>query len=106
MSLHEYILAQGPQNNNRPTSTLTSLGSDLLDKIMKNCSDHTLFLFELASKNLCGYTANLVSQTTQKYYDSDDDHYDGYDKYDELYNDDHLDYEEQEFDDDFELPEY
>lgn len=112
MKLYDYMLAQGPQGNNSPNSTDFYLGGnevlpEIFQQITKHCSDHTLYLLELASRNLCGFIGNLPSQTQQNYYDSEEEFDDGYDTIDEQYNDDHLDYYgEEEFDDDFELPEY
>lgn len=111
MSLHDYILAQGPQGNNSPNSTNFYLGDnevipDIFQQITQHLSKHSLYLLELASRNLCGFIGNLPSQPQQNYYDSEEE-FDGYDTIDELYNDDHLDYYgEQEFDDDFEIPDY
>ena len=112
MSLHDYILAQGPQGNNSPNSTNFYLGDneiglDIFQEITQHLSSRNLYLLELASRNLCGFIGNLPSQSQQNYYDSEEEFDDGYDTIDEQYNDDHLDYYgEQEFDDDFELPDY
>ena len=111
MSLHDYILAQGPQGNNSPNSTNFYLGGnevipEIFQQIAQHLSDKKLYLLELASRDLCGFIGNLPSQT-QHYYDSEEEFDDGYDTIDEQYNDDHLDYNgEEEYDDDFELPDY
>jgi len=111
MNLHDYILAQGPQGNNRPNSTSFYLGGkevipEIFQQIVERCSDHTRYLLELAIRDLCGFIGNLPSQTQQYYYDSEEEFDDGYDTIDEVYNDDHLDYDGEPDDDNFEMPEY
>ena len=90
-------MAQG-SHQNKPTSTTTAfylghqrIDSDIFEIIKSKCSERTLFMIDLASKNLGGFEGNLPLQNRTINYDSEDYEYDVYDEIDEQYNDDHLD---------------
>ena len=95
-TLYEHMAQGSHQNKPTPTTTALYLGrhwlpDDCLERIKSLCSERTLFLLDLASKDLGGFEGKLPLQNRTINYDSEDYEYDGYDEIDEQYNDDHLD---------------